>query len=60
MAVSLVDLLQRHSVLVADGGMGTMLFASGLERGSGVGGASGSRRRLYWTDGNAACAARRT
>lgn len=34
MAASLHELLQVHPTVVADGGMGTMLFASGLERGS--------------------------
>ncbi|MBK8019942.1 MAG: betaine--homocysteine S-methyltransferase [Chloroflexi bacterium] len=34
MSVSLAQLLETQSTLVADGGMGTMLFAAGLERGN--------------------------
>ncbi len=34
MRTSLSQLLESHSVIVADGGMGTMLFALGLQRGS--------------------------
>jgi 5-methyltetrahydrofolate--homocysteine methyltransferase len=34
MPVQLTQLLAAHATVIADGGMGTMLFASGLQRGS--------------------------
>jgi 5-methyltetrahydrofolate--homocysteine methyltransferase len=34
MAISLSQLLDSYATVIADGGMGTMLFAQGLERGS--------------------------